>query len=307
MHTRYFGALLLLGAVWGASFLFIKVGVAEMPPDTLVAIRLIVAALLLLGTLYARGLRLPARGRVWGDFLFTGIVGLVLPYLLITWGEQRIASGMAAILNATTPLFTALLAYLWTHEDRLNGLKLLGLAIGFAGVVVAVGVENLSLADADAQSHLAVLLAALCYAITAIYGRRAFRGMSPLVPAAGQMLAGALVITPIALVWGGIPPTPSPLAIGAVLALAVFGTVLAYILFYWVLERLGATRTSMVTYLLPPFALVYGALFLREPITPRALLGLGLVIGGIMLANGMIGRAIFIRRPVPLADAQRET
>jgi drug/metabolite transporter (DMT)-like permease len=307
MQTRYLGALLLLGAVWGASFLFIKVGVAEMPPDTLVAIRLIVAALLLIGTLYVRGLRLPTRPRVWGDFLFTGGIGLVLPFLLITWGQQHIASGMAAILNATTPLFSALLAYFWTHEERLNGLKLLGLAVGFAGVVVAVGGETLSLTDADAQSYLAALLAALCYALTGLYGRRAFRGMPPLVPAAGQMLAGALVITPIALVWDGIPPAPSPLAIGAVLALAVFSTAIAYILLYWILERLGATRTSMVTYLLPPFALVYGALFLREPITPRALLGLGLVISGILLANGVIGRALFIRRPTPLTDVKRNT
>jgi drug/metabolite transporter (DMT)-like permease len=297
MQTRYLGALLLLGAVWGASFLLIKIGVAELLPGTLVAIRLIVAALILLGVLYARGLRLPARPRVWGDFLFTGVVGLVLPYLLITWGEQRIASGMAAILNATTPLFSVLLAYVWTQEERLNGMKLLGVAVGFVGVVVAVGVEKLSLTDADTMSHLAVLLASLCYGITGIYSRRAFRGMSPLVPATGQMLAGALVITPLALAWGGIPSVPSPLAIGAVLALALFGTALAYILLYWILEHLGTTRTVMVTYLLPPFALVYGALFLREPITLRTLLGLGLVVAGILLANGMLGRAAFARRP----------
>src|SRR5689334_13813304 len=129
MQTRYLGVLLLLGAVWGASFLFIKIAVAEMPPEILVTVRLVVAALLLLGTLYARGLRLPARPRVWGDFLFTGVVGLVFPYLLITWGEQHIASGMAAILNATTPLFSLLLAYVWTHEERLAGLKLLGVAL----------------------------------------------------------------------------------------------------------------------------------------------------------------------------------
>jgi drug/metabolite transporter (DMT)-like permease len=305
MQTRYLGALVLLGAVWGASFLFIKVGVAELLPGTLVAIRLIVAALVLLGVLYARGLRLPARLRVWGDFLFTGVVGLVLPYLLITWGEQHIASGMAAILNATTPLFTLLLTYVWTQEERLNGLKLLGVAVGFVGVVVAVGVENLSLTDADALSHLAVLLAALCYGISGIYSRRAFRGLSPLVPAAGQMLAGALVITPLALAWGGLPSMPSPLALGAVLALAVFGTALAYILLYWLLERLGATRTVMVTYLLPPFALVYGALFLHEAITLGALLGLGLVVAGILLSNGVIGQT-FSRRPMLIADAKHK-
>jgi drug/metabolite transporter (DMT)-like permease len=306
MQTRYLGALMLLGAVWGASFLFIKIAVAELAPETLVAVRLGVAALLLVGILYARGLRLPARLRTWGDFLFTGVVGLVLPFLLITWGTQHIASGMTAILNAATPLFSAPLAYIWTREERLDGLKLLGLAIGFVGVVVAVGVTHLSLSSADTQAQLAVLLASLCYAITGIYGRRAFRGMSPVVPAAGQMLAGALVVTPIALALAGIPAIPSALALGALLALAVVCTVVAYILFYWLLERLGATRTSMVTYLLPPFALLYGALFLREAVTAGALLGLGLVIGGILLANGIVGRATFGRRPTPIIDVKHE-
>src|SRR5215211_2010525 len=138
MRIRYLGALLLLGAVWGASFLFIKIGVQEMAPETLVMLRLVIASLVLLGVLYARGLRLPARWRTWVDFVFLGVVGLIFPYLLITWSEQTIPSGMAAILNATTPLFSVLVAYFWTGEERLNGLRLLGVAIGFAGVVIAV-------------------------------------------------------------------------------------------------------------------------------------------------------------------------
>jgi drug/metabolite transporter (DMT)-like permease len=307
MQTRYLGALVLLGAVWGASFLLIEIGVREMPPTTFVALRLIVASLILAGVLLARGQRLPARPRAWGDFLFTGVVGLALPYLLITWGEQYIASSMTAILNATTPLFSMLLAYFWTHEERLNGLKLLGVAVGFVGVLVAVGVADMSLSSASTQGQLAVLGAALCYAATGIYGRRAFRGMPPLIPATGQMLAGAIVITPIALAAHDIPAMPSPLALGAVLALAIFGTALAYILLYWLLERLGATRTSMVTYLLPPFALLYGALFLQEAVTVGGLLGLGLVIGGILLSNGLIERATFMRRAAALGDAKHKT
>jgi drug/metabolite transporter (DMT)-like permease len=293
MQTRYLGVLLLLGAVWGASFLFIKIGVQEMPPETLVALRLIVASLILLGVLYARGIRLPARPRAWGDFLFLGVVGLIIPYLLIAWSEQSIPSGMAAILNATTPLFSVLVTYLWTHEERLSGLRLFGVALGFVGVVIAVGVDDLDLARTDTQAQLAVLLAAACYAVSGIYARRAFRGMPALVPAAGQMLAGALLITPIALGLRGIPtPLPSATALGAVVALAVVGTAAAYILLYWLMERMGATRTSMVTYLLPPFALVYGALFLHEAIALNALLGLGLVIAGILLANGIIRRPV---------------
>jgi drug/metabolite transporter (DMT)-like permease len=307
MQTRYLGALILLGAVWGASFLLIEIGVREMPPTILVALRLIVASLILAGVLFARGLRLPTRLRAWGDFLFTGAMGLVLPYLLITWGEQHIASSMTAILNATTPLFSMLLAYFWTHDERLDSMKLLGVALGFVGVLVAVGVADLSLTSASTQGQLAVLGAALCYAITGIYGRQAFRGLPPLIPATGQMLAGAIVITPIALVAHDIPAMPSALALGAVLALAIFGTALAYIVLYWLLDRLGATRTSMVTYLLPPFALAYGALFLREAITAGGLLGLGLVIAGILLSNGVIGRAIVVRQPAALIEAKRKT
>jgi drug/metabolite transporter (DMT)-like permease len=186
-------------------------------------------------------------------------------------------------------------------------MKLLGVALGFVGVLVAVGVADLSLTSASTQGQLAVLGAALCYAITGIYGRQAFRGLPPLIPATGQMLAGAIVITPIALVAHDIPAMPSALALGAVLALAIFGTALAYIVLYWLLDRLGATRTSMVTYLLPPFALAYGALFLREAITAGGLLGLGLVIAGILLSNGVIGRAIVVRQPAALIEAKRKT
>jgi drug/metabolite transporter (DMT)-like permease len=302
MQTRHLGALLLLGAIWGLSFLFIKIGVSELLPEVLVAMRLVIAALILLGVLYARGLRMPTSLRTWGDLLFVGIVGTILPYLLIAWGEVYIASGMASILNATTPFSSVLLAYVWTHEERLNGLKLIGVAVGFVGVLVAIGLKDLSLTSAGTLGQLAVLGAALCYAITAIYGRRAFRGMPPLVPATGQMLTGALVMTPLVLALHGVPRLPSPLALGAVLALSVFGTAFAYILYYWLLEQTGATRTSMVTYLTPPFALVYGALFLREPITLGALLGLGLVIVGILLSNSVIQRSTFSRRPVQVRD-----
>jgi drug/metabolite transporter (DMT)-like permease len=300
MQTRYLGVLLLLGALWGASFLLIKIGVEEMPPETLVALRLVVAALILVVVLYARGMRLPTQPRVWRDLLFLGTIGLVLPYLLITWGEQSIPSGMAAILNGTTPLFVVLLTYVWTREERLTGARLLGVLVGFVGVIVAIGIEDVDLMQSSTQAQLAVLGAAFCYGIAGIYARRAFRGVPALIPATGQMLTGALAITPIALWRHGIPsPLPSAEALGAVLALAVLGTSFAYILMYWLMERIGTTQTSMVTYLLPPFALVYGALFLRERITVDALLGLGLVIVGILLANGVVKLGAITNRRRP--------
>jgi drug/metabolite transporter (DMT)-like permease len=301
MNSRQFAVLLLLAALWGASFLLIKIGVAEIAPELLVAARLTLSALVLLLVLYAGGQRLPTRPRVWRDLFLLGVLGLVLPYLLITWAEQFMASGMAAILNATTPLFAVLLTFLWTREERLSGLRLLGVALGFVGVVVAVGVSELAIGDASRTllPQLAVLLAAFCYAGAGIYGRSAFRGVPALVPATGQLLAGAIVITPIALALRGLPAElPSAGAIGAVLLLAVFGTAAAYVLLYWLMERIGATRTSMVTYLLPPFALVYGAIFLREPITANALLGLLLVVLGILLASGKL-------RPAPASAKPR--
>lgn len=294
MPIRYLSVLLLLGAVWGASFLFIKISVAELPAETLVAVRLVIAATILIAVLYAGGQRLPTRPGTWAKLTFLGIIGLVFPYLLITWSEQSIPSGMAAILNATTPLFSVLLAYGWTREERLSGQKLLGVAVGFAGVVMAVGGASIwsSGSWTSLRPHLGVLLAACCYAVAGIYGRRAFHGVSPLIPATGQLIAGAVAITPVALMLHGVPAQlPSAHVIGAVLALAIFGTALAYVLLYWLMERIDATRTSMVTYLLPPFALVYGALFLSEPIHINAIGGLALVVAGILLANSRGARS----------------
>lgn len=288
MKTRYLGALLLLGALWGASFMFIKIGVEEMAPEVLVAVRLTIAAVLLLAVLYGTGQRLPSGWRVWRDFAFCGLVGLVLPFMLITWGEQHISSGMTAILNATVPLFSALIAYVWMRSEHLSGTKLLGVGLGFVGVVLAVGITNLSLHSADTQSQLAVLVAAVCYGINGVYARKAFHGMPALVPATGQLTSGALMLAPVALLLHGVPRSlPSAQAVGSVLALAVVGTAFAYILLYWLIDQIGATRSSMVTYLTAPFALVYGALFLREEITLNAVLGLGLVVVGILFANGV--------------------
>lgn len=301
MKTRYLAGLLLLGALWGASFMFIKVGVAEMPPESLVALRLTLGALVLLAVLYGSGQRLPRSWQVWRDFVVTSFIGLIAPFTLITWGEQHIPSGTAAILNATVPLFTALVAFLWMRSEHLTGTRLFGVGLGFVGVLLAVGITDLSLQSADTQSQLAVLLAAVFYGISGVYARKAFRGMPALVPATGQLTCGALILAPIALLLHGIPGSlPSPTALGAVVALAVLGTAIAYILLYWLIEHIGATRASMVTYLTAPFALVYGALFLHESITLNAILGLGLVIVGILFANNVIR----LRSPATIAVDQ---
>ncbi|MBC8162136.1 MAG: DMT family transporter [Roseiflexaceae bacterium] len=300
MKLQHLGVLLLLGALWGASFMFIKIGGAEMPPDTLVAARLVLGALLLLVVLYGSGQRLPGGWLLWRDFAIVGMVGLIAPFTLITWSEQIIPSGQAAVLNGTAPLFTALIAYGWMRSEHLTGIKLLGVGLGFVGVVIAVGLTDVSFSSAGTQAQLAVLLASLCYGVSGVYSRQAFKGLPALVPATGQLLAGALLLTPVALLRNGLPSTlPSAVAMASVGALAVFGTSIAYILLYWLIERIGATRTSMVTYLVAPMALVYGAVFLREQISANTLVGLGLVIVGILLANGVIAlRTQPVAKPV---------
>jgi drug/metabolite transporter (DMT)-like permease len=289
MQARYLGGLFVLGAIWGAAFMLIKIAVAEIPPAPLVAVRLVIAALILIAVLYARGMRLPTSGRVWRDFMVVGTLGVAVPFMLIGWGQQFIPSSLTAIINASVPLFSVLLSYIWTREERLAGIKLAGLGLGFVGVVLAVGWDSLSLESAATQGELAVLGASVCYAITGIYGRRAFQGMPAMVPATGQITAGALVMLLATPLLGGYPQAlPSAGPAMALLALAVLPTAVAYILFYWVMDAIGATRTSMVTYLIAPFGLVFGALFLGEQIGPGAVGGLALVIVGILVANGVV-------------------
>jgi drug/metabolite transporter (DMT)-like permease len=289
MPIRYLAGLFVLGAIWGASFMLIKVSVAEVLPAAIVAIRLIIASAILLVALRLRGLSLPRDRKSWQDFTLMGTLGVVVPFTLITWGQQFIPSNLTGILNAVVPILSALLAYVWAGEERLGGFRLLGVGVGFAGVVAAIGLDGLDSSSAATLGELAVLGAALCYAVSGSYARRAFQGMPPLVPAAGQLTAGAIVMTAATPLLGGFPTAlPSPIVVAAIVALGVLSTAAAYILFYWLIDHLGATRTAMVTYLIAPFGLLYGAVFLAEPVTTGAILGLGLVITGILITNGVI-------------------
>jgi drug/metabolite transporter (DMT)-like permease len=291
MKPQYLLALFMLGAIWGASFPFIKVGLESYGPITIVALRLGGGAIILL--LFARfqGHTLPTDWRSWRDMLLIGVIGMATPFALIGWGEQYINSGLAAILIATTPLLTMLMALVWMHEERLSIVKTIGVLIGFGGVAVAVNIMTLDIFSADALAQGAILLAALGYAFVGNYGRRAFRSRPPIVSAAGTQLGGALVTWPIALLFEGAPTlAPTGAALFGIVGLTVLSTAFAYILYYWTLERLGASRTSMVTYLVPVFALLFGWLWLNEAIYVHTILGLLLVILGIMIANGILFR-----------------
>jgi len=284
MSLRATAALLLLAAIWGAAFLFNAIAVAEVTPAALVAIRLGGAAALLWLVMRLRGARLPRDARLWGQLLFMGVVGLVLPFWLISWGQRSVSSGLASILITATPLFSALFARTFAREP-LRVAQVLGVAVGFAGVVVTLDVDWRGLTGSLAGQG-AIVLAAACYAITGLYGQRAFRELPPLIPATGQQIAGLAVILPVAWLGGAMPVAwPSPAALAALTGLAVLCSGVAYLLFYWLLAQVGAVRSSLVSYLLPPFALAYGVGLLGEAIGPAQLGGLALIIAGVVLAS----------------------
>lgn len=291
MSSKEYGVLLLLGAIWGASFMFIKIGGEELQPFALVEMRLGLAAIVLLAVNAPRKGHLASLRANWRPISVMGLLNCALPYVLITWGETYISSGLAAIYNACAPLWVALLlVFMPASSERLNQARFVGLLCGMAGVVLVVS-GNLSNAK-ESPLYLvgqgACLLAALSYAASGIFGKRALAGVPSSVSATGQLVTGALMLLPLAAFQ--VPDrVPSFAALAAVSTLAVAGTAMASMLFYWLLTRVGATRVLLVTYLLPGFALLWGVLFLREPVTLTAVAGLALVLAGVAVTSGSGG------------------
>ena len=291
MAPRDYGYLVGLSALWGSSYLFIKIALeGHVAPAEIVLGRLLMAAAVLYLVARAQGLRLPRSGRAWRAFAVMGLVGTAAPFSLISWGETQIDSSLAAILNATVPIATVLLAHFWTRDERLTVGRVAGVLIGFAGVMVLAGNAALGGHSDALLGVLALLLSSVCYGIAAIFARGAFRGVPPVVASTGQMLLGALFMAvPGAAATLSARQAPAPGALAAVAALALLGTVGAYLLYYRLLLRVGPTRTSLTTYLLSAFAVVYGALFLHEAITVRLLIGFALIVLGVVVVNGHIG------------------
>jgi drug/metabolite transporter (DMT)-like permease len=275
--------LLALAAIWGASFLLIKVGVRELEPSTLVLFRVALAALTLLPiVLLTDGL-----GNVrasWVELAVLGALNSVLPFWLLSYGETRLDSGLAAVLQAAAPIFTVLLAIRYDPSQRATGLRLLGIAVGFAGVALLVGVQQ----GGEVVAALAIVLTALCYAAAALYGGRRLGHLPPIRLAFGAMVAATVLIAPAGLLQlpGDVPGWKPTVA---VLVLGVVCTGLAYILYFGLVLGAGASKAILVTYLVPALALVYGAIFLDEAVTVAALAGLGLVLAGVVLGTGAMG------------------
>ena len=296
MSLRNFLTLLILSLIWGASFLFIKVAVATIPPFSVAFGRTALAAVLLYLVLRSRGLSMPGWGSVWGTFLLMGLFNGAVPYTLITWAEIHIDSGLAAIVNALMPLFTVLLAHLFTGDERLSWMKIVGIFLGFLGVVALIGPAALKGLGKDVIAQLAVMAAAGCYAIAIIYGRR-LKGITPLVSATGQLFCAAVLTLPMVLVFDAPwALSPSFISVAALTCLSLLGTALAYLLYYYLLQRIGSTNLSLVTYLLPITGVFWGALLLGERLHWSAFLALGMILAGIAGVNNRLPKFSLARK-----------
>ena len=298
MTASDWALLAILSIIWGGSFLFIGVAVRELPPLTIVAIRVTTAALALLLVLKIMGVDLPRSRQAWGAFLGMSILNNVIPFTLIVWGQSHIASGLASILNATTPLFTVIVAHYLTEDERLTGQRFAGVIVGFAGVAVMIGAAAFASLDASILAQLAVLGAALSYGFSGVFGRR-FKtmGIPPLATAAGQVTVSSAILLPTALIVDR-PWTLAVPSTGAILSLAALGlvsTAFAYLIFFRLLARAGATNVGLVTFLIPVSAILLGVLVLGETLAMRHMAGMALIGGGLILIDGRLLSALKAR------------
>lgn len=278
--------LLILGTIWGSSYLFIKIIVAEVPVLTLVVGRLTLATIIMWGILRAQGLSLPRSQRMWGAYAVLGFLGMAVPYSLISWGEQYISSGLASLLQATTPIFTVILAQFLANDERVTMGKILGVFIGFVGVGILMLPDMRQGLRANLLGQLAIVGSSLCYAGTAIYARSRLRGQHPLVSATGQLTMGMLFILPVSLlVDRPFDLSPSLSALASWLGLTILGTVVAYVVYFTLIERTSATFVTMVTYIIPINGLMLGALVLNEQLDVTVLGSLVLILLGVLMVR----------------------
>jgi drug/metabolite transporter (DMT)-like permease len=279
----------LLAAFWGASYMFIKVAGRGFEPAAMILLRLVLASLLLLIVLgVQRGWRqtlAEMRGLGWEGFAL-GIVNGAIPFTLIAWGEKHIDSGVAAIANASMPIFVVLLAIRWKPSETVHGWRLVGFVVGLVGVGVLAGVHPEG-GWWGVAGTLAVVVASVSYAVGSLWGQRLIARTSGLVLSATSMIGGLIVLLPLGL-WQMPSEVPGWKESGSVIALAVIGTAVAQIILYRVLRSDGAAKVSLVTYLLPATALLYGVLLLGEPLTWQELAGLALILGGVALGSGAV-------------------
>jgi drug/metabolite transporter (DMT)-like permease len=273
--------LLVLATLWGASYSFIRIGVETIPPITFIAARTLIAGGLLLAVMRARGLALPRDGAMWRRFLFQACLNSVVPFTLIAWAERTVDAGLATILNSTSPIFVFLMTALITRHEPVTARKLFGVVAGIAGIGLIVGIQALDGFGHGLVAQLAIVVATICYAGAAIFGKT-FKGLDPLLPAAGSMLCGAAILIPAGVIFE--QPwllAPSGESIMALLGLSVFSTALAFTIYFRLLHTLGSIGTTSQAYLRVPIGVAIGVIFLGESLGPSAWAGLVCVIAGV--------------------------
>jgi len=278
--------LLILGGLWGSSYLFIKVAVGDIPPLTLVAGRLVLAAVILWLVLAAVRQPMPRSRRLWAVFAVMGLLNGAVPYSLIFWSEQHITSGLASLLQATMPLFTVLMGHFLMRDERLTLGRVAGVILGFVGVGLLMLPDLRQGAHANLLGELAMVASSVSYAGAALFARSRLRGQPALVSTTGQLTMGAVWIVPLSLLIEGPPrAVPSLPALGSWLGLTILGTAIAYVIYFKLIERTNAAFVSTVTYIIPVFGLILGALVLHEVLSLTLLVSLGLILAGVLLVR----------------------
>ncbi|MFK7751674.1 MAG: DMT family transporter [Sedimentitalea sp.] len=292
ISPRAWGELCLLGLLWGGTFLSVRIALDEISVLTVVLHRTGWAALILWAVVLLMRLEIPRDPRIWGAFFLMGLLNNVIPFGLMTWGQLYIETGLTSILNAATAIFGVLVAALVFADERLTLRKAIGVGLGFLGVATAIGLEAFASFDLRSTAQLAVIAGTISYAFAGAWARHALGGLPPQVAAAGMLTGSTVILLPAVLLLEG--PVAFDLDLrtwGAIAYYAIFATAGAYLLYYRVLAMAGSGNLMLVTLLIPPVAILLGAVVLGEALAPRAFIGFGLLALGLLILNGTIGRA----------------
>jgi drug/metabolite transporter (DMT)-like permease len=299
--------LILLASLWGPSFLFIKIAVVEISPLQLAALRIGLAAVLINVFLMAKGQRLTMDLKFWKHVMIAGFFAHSLPFLLINWGEQYIDSGLASILNGLTPLSTVVLANFMVNDEKLTGQKIVGVLLGFVGLLVLILPNMLAELEATQAGIVAVTIGAISYGVAIVYSKRHLKNSPSMHAPSAQLLGASVYLIPLSV----MVESPANLlhvsweAMGSVLILAVFGTAIAFIVYYKILENTSASYLSLVTYLMPIYGVILGVLFMNEIISKEMIGGMALILVGIMVVN--YKRTVAVAKPIAVAVANKSS
>lgn len=288
MAAREWLLLIFLSIIWGGSFFFAEVALRDLGPFTIVSGRVFFAAIALLIFVYATGKRMPGEIKTWMAFFIMGALNNAIPFSLIVWGQSHIDSGLASIINATTPLFTVALAHLLTSDEKLSANKAIGILFGIAGVIVLIGPDALKGLDAHAWGKIAIIGAAISYAFAGIFGKR-LSALPTSVAAAGMLTGSSVMMLPLMFIFEApLLATPDMATWGSVLGIALLSTSVAYLIYFHILAKAGATNLLLVTFLVPVSAILLGTLVLGEVLSLHAIAGMAIIFAGLACVDGRL-------------------